>query len=270
MLFFLLACICAPDTPMPDNEGLPEEVHEDPLPPQTVSEKTTAMVLHQTIGISKYMRKVDRIVQTYRQMLERRDKDKPLIVVLGSSSSGGQSVIHTQKMTFWPIVLQAELPDVNVQSIAMGGATSWHMRHALYKMNIYPDVCVLYMGHNDGMRKSPRQTLAELEKGTKPKSGEFVRWVTLNEARENILMMSTKCKHFVAMPEYTRTADAAERLIKYSEMLKKTEGIVFIDLYSIFQQYPDGELTGEGIYPTEKGHQLIGKLVAEKIKPLLE
>ena len=86
MLFFLLACICAPNTPVPDNEGLPEEVHEDPLPAQTVSEKTTAMVLHKTIGISKYMRKVDRIVETYRQLLERRDKDKPLIEEVSSLS----------------------------------------------------------------------------------------------------------------------------------------------------------------------------------------
>ena len=270
MLFFLLACICAPNTPVPDNEGLPEEIHEEQLPPQNVGAKTTAMVLHQTVGISKYMKKVDRVVQTYKHLLERRDRDKPLIVIMGSSSSGGESVLHSPKMKFWPLVLQELLPETHVQSIAMGGATSWHMRHALLKLHVNPEVCILYMGHNDGMRKSPRQTLAELERKESPKSGEFVRWVTLPEARENVLKMMTVCKNFIAIPEYTETPKNSARLKKYGRMLEKTEGVIFGDIYTEFASYPAGEVAGDNIYPTEKGHRLLGEFVAQKIRLILQ
>ena len=98
------------------------------------------------------------------------------------STSGGDSIIQSPKMQFWPLVLQQELPEAHVQSIAIGGATSWHMKHAFQQLNIKPDVCVFYMGHNDSMRQAPRQTLAQMENQEKPTSGEFVRWVTLPEA----------------------------------------------------------------------------------------
>ena len=69
------------------------------------------------------------------------------------------------------------MPNYHVQSLALGGATTWHISKILQKLGVKAEYCILYSGHNDRMQSSPRQSLAQLEKGIQPQSSGFTPWV---------------------------------------------------------------------------------------------
>jgi len=103
--------------------------------------------------------KVDLIVTRGRASLAALPDDgRPLVVTLGSSSSGGGT-----PGAFWPRRLAAARPDLRVLDLAEGGATSWHMARALEGLGLRPAACLLYLGHNDTTAALPGFTLLQLE-----------------------------------------------------------------------------------------------------------
>ncbi len=231
--------------------------------------KLTAMILWKTMSIETYMKKVDEIVQNHDRYFKERDTKVPLVVVLGSSSSGGQSSIQTKGMSFWPKLVQKEFPSVHVRSIAWGGATTWHMKKALKKLQIRPDICILYMGHNDVMSKSPRQTLASLEKGEEPKSKNFVQWVSYSEAKQNVEEMSDICTHFLGMQEF-RDGNVHNSTEDYITALKMSQGVTYADPMTVFSKHEKEKILSDQIHLHQFGHQVLAEFVIEKINPWID
>jgi hypothetical protein len=225
-------------------------------------ERLLAGALEATLSIDTYRAKADEAVAWYRPRLAAVDPGKPLVVALGSSSSGGN-----KSGGFWPGVLQSELPEVYVQSLAWGGATSWHMVRVLEDLDLRPDACVFYMGHNDTMASIPGQSLASLERGDPPYSDAFVPPVTLEEAGDNFAALAERCGVFVGMQE--RSVGREQTLAAYAEVLKATDGVHYLDVAAVLRARPDSEMMVDEIHPTFVGQRLIGERVAEELRPLL-
>lgn len=220
--------------------------------------------LKATMGLGAYQAKVDQAVEYYGPQLARWDGQKPLVVTLGSSSTGGN---HPQG--FWPSILRSELPSVHVQTLAWGGATSWHMRKILDALEVQADVCVLFMGHNDTIASTPRQSIASLERGEPPYSEGFVPPVPLPEAEENLRYMATHhCRHFVGMEEYSigREAD----LDAYAEMMDRMPEVSYLDVAGPLSQRPASQMMVDPVHPSPAGQVVVGELAAERVRELLD
>ena len=105
------------------------------------TEQTIARTTHALVDMSTYEKKVDRAVAFYRQKLHHRPKSKPLIMVLGGSSTGGMS---NQGYHFWPAYLQRNMPKYHIQSISVGGATTWHLAKTVQRLGVHAEYCILY------------------------------------------------------------------------------------------------------------------------------
>ncbi|MFN7146120.1 MAG: SGNH/GDSL hydrolase family protein, partial [Myxococcota bacterium] len=142
--------------------------------------------------------------------------------VLGGSSSGGGT-----RGRFWPQVLQERLGDrATVVSLAWGGATTWHLRRILDRLDARAEVCVLYGGHNDTTRSVPGRTIAQVEAGA-PGGDGLVAAVSLDEARANVLAMKERCGRFVVIQERVRGREAD--MAAYAAMLREVPGVDWLD-----------------------------------------
>lgn len=206
--------------------------------------------------------KVDIVLQRVRPLLAQRPTDRPLVVTLGSSSSGGGT-----PGTFWPQVLAAEVPEVHVVSAAEGGATSWHMRKVLEGLEVTPDLCVAYLGHNDTLASFPGLTLAQLERGDTATSADWVPPVTREEAAENFAAMVGRCRVFVAMQEYSRGREPT--LASYAELLRGVPGVRVLDGAAVLAAAPASTTMIDDVHPSPQGQQLLGRFVAAEVRRLL-
>jgi lysophospholipase L1-like esterase len=227
------------------------------------SENTVvASALEATMGIEAYRSKIETAVEYYSPQLARRDPDKPLVVTLGSSSTGGN---HPEG--FWPGVLAEQLPEVYVQTLAWGGATSWHMVRILRAFDLRPDACVIYMGHNDTLHSMPGQSLASLERGDPPYSDTFVAPVPLPEARENLAEIGERCGLFVGMQEYSVGREA--ELAEYAALMEALPGVHYLDVTPILSARPYSQMMVDPVHPSFAGQELIGARVAEELRALM-
>ena len=218
-----------------------------------------ARVLETTLGLDAYERKVDQAVEFYGPKLANRPQDKPLVVTLGSSSTGGNN-----PKGFWPQFLDQELPDAHVQTLAWGGATSWHMVKILERLDVHADVCVLFMGHNDTIQAVPGQSLASLERGDAPYSDAFVPPVPLPEAEVNLRTLSGRCGVFIGMEEYSigRERD----LEGYAAMMDRMPEVLYLDVATPLSERPRSQMMIDSVHPSPTGQRLIGGLVAEELR----
>ena len=210
-------------------------------------------------GLDAYERKVDQAVEFYRPKLANRPKDKPLVVTLGSSSTGGNN-----PKGFWPQFLDQELPDAHVQTLAWGGATSWHMVKILERLDVQADACVLFMGHNDTIQAVPGQSLASLERGDPPYSDAFVPPVPLPEAQVNMRALSRRCGVFIGMEEYSIGRE--EDLEGYAAMMDRMPEVLYLDVATPLSERPRSQMMIDSVHPSPAGQRLIGSLVAEELR----
>jgi lysophospholipase L1-like esterase len=216
---------------------------------------SVAAALQVGAGIGAYLWKVRLAVDYYRPWMKKVDPDKPLVVTLGSSSTGGNN-----PEGFWPGVLAEEVPEVHVQTLAWGGGTSWHMRKIMDRLDVEADYCFFYMGHNDTLPSMPRQSLASLERGEESASDAFVSPVTLAEAEENLRAMAQRCGTFVAMQEYSVGREA--ELAEYAAMMASIPELEIIDLATTLSGYPYAKVMADPVHPSFFGQRLMGEQVA--------
>ena len=138
------------------------------------------------------------------------------------------------------------------------------MRGLLEQLNLEPAICMLYIGHNDGQLSAPRQSLASLEKGEDPSTDGFVQWVTLREAQQNIEAMSKRCKHLIAMQEYSIGNE--DNMREYGDMLSEIPGIVYADAAEVLQKEKQTAVMLDEIHPNNQGHRILGRYVSQQIR----
>lgn len=225
--------------------------------------EVVAAALSRTVTVDTFRVKVDDAVAAYGPRLAARPADKPLVLALGSSSSGGNTAGR-----FWPQVLQEELPEVHVQSLAWGGATTWHVRHILEGLDAHADACVLYMGHNDLMNTSPGRSLAAMEAGAPAEGGHFVPPVPLEDARANLTAIAERCGVLLAMQEHSM--EQAALLSGYADMLRAHPRVVYRDGAAELAKLPAAVAMVDPVHPSLRGQEVLGRYVAGELRPLLK
>ncbi|MCP4807266.1 MAG: SGNH/GDSL hydrolase family protein [Proteobacteria bacterium] len=220
-----------------------------------------AEVVVVTMGIRAFENKVDEAVRFYGPSV--RSPRSPLVVTFGSSSSGGN-----QPAGFWPDHLGRALPQAQVQTLAWGGATSWHMRSTLERLDIRPDVCVMYMGHNDTNLSVPGRSIAAIERGDAQTAEGFVAPVTLDEARDNAQALADRCDGLVIGGEYSvgREDDVNAWLAAVSQV----EGVVVVDVSSVLKERPFDEMMVDAVHPSPEGQRRVAEVFAPAVESLLE
>jgi len=222
-----------------------------------------ARALEATTGISEYLGKVNQAVKFYRPAMRELPDDKPLVVTLGSSSTGGN-----QPRGFWPGFLMDALPEAHVQTLAWGGSTTWHMRKLLDELEVKADACVIFMGHNDTIASTPRQSLASMERGDPPQSRLFVPPVPLPDAEENLRALANDhCEVFIGMEEYSIGRE--DDLDAYAAMMDRMPEMHYLDVAELLRQRPSGQVMSDPVHPNVVGSRIIGERVAEELRVLL-
>ena len=208
-------------------------------------------------------RKADLIVRRAKDQLARLPEGVPLLVALGSSSSGGNSPGR-----FWPQVLSEKLPELALLRLTDGGATTWHMRRAMEELDLHPRACVLYMGRNDTSPGFPGFTIAGMLRGDPPTPGLWAPPVSMEEAAENIAAIASRCELLLAVQEYVNPSDKA--LVAYAAMLETVEGVHYRDAGAILGTRPHAELMLDDVHPSPAGQALLAQSIYEALVPLLE
>ena len=170
-------------------------------------------------------------------------------------------------MKFWPEILRRELKTVHVQSLARGGATTWHMRKVVEGLGIKADICILYMGYNDRQKKSPKQSIAMLEQGIEPSNNGFVAWVSPQEQRDNILGMQKYCSNFLLVREYVQ--GHAFRNDPYANVFPEIPNTRYLDPSSMFSKEEPNIVMMDNIHPTPFGHQILAQRIQKEIRDWL-
>ncbi len=207
----------------------------------------------------KLKAKVSLGVEKAKPILSQRPMDRPLVLALGSSSSGGQTAGE-----YWPQLVQNRLPEATVVTVALGGYTTWHLRRVLDALKVRPEVCVVYAGHNDRNASMPGASITELEKGAKS-SMTLVPAVTLPEARENHLTMAAHCERYLAMAE--RVVGSEARMNEYAQVLQSLSGVQYLDVRTALASASDRML--DDVHPTPEGHIVLARLVTDRVRQLL-
>ncbi|MCB9745883.1 MAG: SGNH/GDSL hydrolase family protein [Alphaproteobacteria bacterium] len=221
-----------------------------------------AKALSRTVSLETFLQKVDDAEAYYRPRLEAIPADgRPLVLALGSSSTGGNS--HGR---FWPEVVGELVPEAHVMRMAWGGMTTWHVRHLLDRLEPEADVCVLYMGHNDLTPTSPGGSLASFEAGDKPQGG-FVAPVPLEDAQANLSAIATHCGVLLALDE--RSMEAQDRQAAFKAMLQAHPDLRYADGSATLEALPDAVGMIDPVHPSPKGHQVLGEFIAEQVRGLL-
>lgn len=221
-----------------------------------------ARALSRQVGIEGFLHKVQVSVDAMGPRLASRPKDKPLLLALGSSSTGGSG-----SGTFWPDVVAQRLPRMHVENLAVGGATTWHVRQIVDKLAVHADICVLYAGHNDTLPTLPGITLAALERGEPPQGSRFLAPVPIADARENIQAISRWCTHTLVMQELSVGREAT--MAEYAAMLQSLEGARWADGAARLAAAPRSVVMLDPVHPTARGHEILGDFVVEHIQDWL-
>ncbi|MSP56465.1 MAG: SGNH/GDSL hydrolase family protein [Myxococcales bacterium] len=225
------------------------------------------------IDIGLLQRKVDEVVNRTRPLVDAVRPGTPLVLALGSSSSGGGT-----NGRFWPDLLQEALaplpahgdrpgPAPVVISIAQGGATTWHARRILEALEVRPAACVVYLGQNDTTASMPGLTIAQLERGESSTPGAWVAPMSPQDSKDNLVAIASRCGVTLAMQEYV--VDRTEPLAAFASMLQTIPNIHYLDPTTPLTSGPRALLMLDGVHPSPAGQQVLAAIIAARLSPLL-
>lgn len=191
--------------------------------------------------------------------------ERPLVVCLGDSITRHG---YPQEME--------KLLGVRVVNAGIGGNTSRQGLARLQRdvLSKKPDVVVFFFGTNDSRRDWPRYQVSP-EEYTANLSKIVDR---CQEAGAKVLIGTMP--PIVPEPYFTRhpksSYDDVGGFEKYIESYRaaarqvgRDKKITVIDLNALLQKNP-GWSTPDGVHPTPESDQLMAKLIAERVKPLLK
>lgn len=180
----------------------------------------------------------------------------PLVVCLGDSLTEGYQV---EPEFSYPFLVEHRLrdkgwPDIEVVNAGISGSTSASAVSRLrWQMQQNPDVVVLALGANDGLRGiAPASTKANLAKAIDLAKDEGVR----------VLLAGMKLP-----PNYgSEHTEAFERL--FEELAREKQVALIPFLLDGVAAQPDLNLP-DGIHPNASGYSLIADTVIEYLEPLI-
>ncbi|MBM76489.1 MAG: hypothetical protein CMK59_13870 [Proteobacteria bacterium] len=232
-------------------------------PPQEgVGAELSAELMWQAMSLERYLEKVDRAEAFYEPILKKKDSSKPLIVVLGGSSSGGMRR-PDEPTLFWPDWLAKGLPNYEVQSLAFGGATTWHLNKLMERLDVRAHTCILYAGHNDRMRSAPKQSLGSLERKEDPQTQAFAYWVDVDDAHVYLDEMALRCGYLVAMEEYRHPDDGEVKA--FARLLMRHPKVVHLEAVHFLDKYGPKVVLQDQIHLNPYGHEILGSWIAEEL-----
>jgi lysophospholipase L1-like esterase len=236
----------APHTSRPNPPALPPPVAaaaRAAFQPSSLHEKVSAIVIR---------------AHTKRR---RPDGDeRPELATLGSSSSGDTTLAGS-----WPELLQQKRPDLWVNNLAYGGATTWHMAEALDRLDRRPAACVVYLGHNDTNVALPGGTILQLLGGT-PVSSRMSPPVGLDELPQIMGRITARCGATLAISEYVRGRD--EFLAPWGKVVAAVPGVRFAEGATALGPERD-RLIVDDVHPSHEGHARFADFVDTTLRELL-
>lgn len=190
--------------------------------------------------------------------------NRPLVVCLGDS------ITHRG----YPQVL-GKLLDVRVVNAGINGNTSRQGLARLQRdvLSLRPDAVVVFFGANDSRLDSPKTQ------------------VDLPEYKSNLEKIIDRCQKagakvllgtmppIVSEPYYTRhpkkdydvVGGLQKRIEQYRETALKVgqqKNVPVVDLNELLKKEPKW-VSDDGVHPTPEGNEILARLMAEKLKPLL-
>lgn len=179
----------------------------------------------------------------------------PLVVFLGDSISAG---LHLPSDRAFPAVLQRqlferELPFRLINAGVSGDTTAGGLARADWLLKQAPDVLVVELGANDGLRGIPVQTMRENLEAILAKA---------RAAGARVLLLGV-----LIPPSYGEEYSAEVR-----ELYPSLAGEHDLAFVPFFMQGVAGvpELTlPDGLHPTSEGHRLLAENVADALAELL-
>ena len=240
---------------------LGEETPQAP-PQEGVGAELSAGLMWQAMSLERYLEKVDRAEGFYKPLLKRLDSTKPLIVVLGGSSSGGMRR-PDETTDFWPDWVRKKLPEYEVQSLAFGGATTWHLNKLMDRLDVRAHTCLVYAGHNDRMRSAPRQSLGSLERKEDPQTEAFAYWVDVDDADAYLTDLAQRCGYLIAMEEYRFPDDGEVKA--FARLLMRHRDVVHLEAVKYLDTYGPKVVLQDQIHLNPYGHELLGSWVAQQL-----
>ena len=150
------------------------------------------------------------------------------------------------------------MPDYEVQSLAFGGATTWHLTKLVERLDVRAHTCLLYAGHNDRMRSAPRQSLGSLERQEEPQTEAFAYWVDVEDADDYLTQLAQRCGYLVAMEEYRFPDDGEVKA--FARLLMRHRDVVHLEAVKHLDTYGPKVVLQDQIHLNPYGHEIFGKL----------
>jgi acyl-CoA thioesterase-1 len=178
------------------------------------------------------------------------------ILFLGDSLTAGYGI--AQKDAYPALVEQALQKDgYAVQALnagISGSTTSSGPSRLRYHLKEKPDILVLALGANDGLRGLPTEEIRK----------NLIAAIEIaREQRLKILLAGMKIPPYYG-ERYAQTFEAI-----FPELSKRYNIPLVPFLLDQIAGEPDLNLA-DGVHPNEKGHQLMAKMIATALRPLLK
>ncbi len=181
---------------------------------------------------------------------------RPRIVAFGDSLTAGLGV---QTGDSYPAQLQRRLDDLGyhyrvINAGVSGDTTAGGLRRVPWILNSKPELVILELGANDGLRGLPLDQ-------TESNLGQIIR--RLQEGGTRVILAGMKLPPNYG-PDYTASFEAMYRMLAKENRLS---------LIPFFLQGVGGSSSlnqADGIHPTKEGYTIIVEQVLNVIRPVLD
>lgn len=182
--------------------------------------------------------------------------DAPLVVFLGDSLSAG---LHLEADLAFPALLQRRLSDRGtpfrlVNAGLSGDTTAGGLRRADWILKQAPDLVVVELGANDGLRGLP---LEEIESNLKA----LLKRIDDADAKTLLLGMHIP-------PSYGATYASAFQQVY--DRLAKASGVTYLPEWLAGVGGVPSHNLSDGMHPNAKGHELLASNIEDTLQDVLQ
>jgi len=182
--------------------------------------------------------------------------DAPLVVFLGDSISAG---LHLDPKRAFPAVVQrllaADAPFRLVNAGVSGDTSAGGLRRLDWLLKQDPDVLVLELGGNDGLRGQP---VTEIEARLREIAERA------QAAGASVLLLGVRLPSSLGA-DYVREFEAM-----YARLAEGCSGCGYVPSFMEGVGGVPGMMRSDGLHPTREGHERIAANVAPALRALLE
>mgnify|MGYP001045075234 CR=1 FL=1 len=134
----------------------------------------------------------------------------------------------------------------------------------LERLDLRPEVCVLYGGHNDRSPAFPGLTLAMVARGESARTSQRVPPVSLDELQANLEALGARCGSLYAMEELS--LEEREALAEVRSVMQQTPGVRWMDGAGRLEALGVDKALADTVHLSPDGHAALGALVADRTR----